>query len=172
MAVGTKSTLIAVDTNYLLDLAEEAPASWEALEIIRRRLPGAIIIVPPTVIDELAVAHDHAGDADEQRLAEIAVVNLRTKWKFQPVDLVPVGHGIVEQIAEKIRERGYLPAEEINDSLILAEASLLNCTLLLSSDNHLLDVPAGPLKLLLDSHDVSCPLIVSPRRIARDFFQK
>ena len=88
------------------------------------------------------------------------------------MDLVPVGHGIVERIAEKIRERGYLPHDEVNDSLILAEASLLNCALLISADNHLLDVPAGPLKLLLDAQDVASPLIVSPRKIAREFFPK
>ena len=48
----------------------------------------------------------------------------------------------------------------------------MDCTLLITSDNHLLDVPAGPLKLLLDSCDVACPLIVSPRKIAREFFPK
>jgi hypothetical protein len=87
-------------------------------------------------------------------------------------DLVPVGRGIAQQIAEKVRERGYLPPDEVNDSLILAEASLLSCTLLASSDNHPLDAPAGPLKLHLDGYDVPCPLIVSPRKIAREFFPK
>ena len=46
------------------------------------------------------------------------------------------------------------------------------CALLISADNHLLDVPAGPLKLLLDAQDVASPIIVSPRKIARDFFPK
>mgnify|MGYP001607964709 CR=1 FL=1 len=53
-----------------------------------------------------------------------------------------------------------------------AEAALLGCALLLTSDRHLLDVPAGPLKLLLDSHDVAAPLVVSPRKLVRDFFPK
>ncbi len=172
MAAATKSTLVAVDTNYLLDLAADTAVSWEALETIRKRLPGPIILVPPSVIDELSVAYDNPADPEEQRLAGIALTSLRAKWRFQPIDLVPVGHGIVEQIAAKLRDRGYLPHDEVNDSLILAEASLLNCTMLVSSDNHLLDVPAGPLKLLLDAHDVACPLIVSPRKIARDFFPK
>lgn len=141
MAAATKSTLLAVDTNFLLDLAADTAVAGEALETIRRRLPGSLILVPPTVIDELAVAHADPADREEQRLAGIALTSLRAKWKFQPVDLVPVGHGIVERIAEKIRARGYLPHDEVNDSLILAEASLLNCTLLITADNHLLDVP-------------------------------
>jgi hypothetical protein len=130
------------------------------------------MLVPPTVIDELVVAHDDPTEEEEQRLAGIALTSLRIKWKFRPMDLEPVGHGIVERIAASIRERGYLPPEEINDSFILAEAALLECLLLVSADNHLLDVPAGPLKLLLSSYDVAAPLIVSPRKIARDFFPK
>jgi hypothetical protein len=31
-----------------------------------------------------------------------------------------VGHGIVERVAEKIRHLGFIPAEEVNDSFILA----------------------------------------------------
>lgn len=142
------------------------------METIRRRLPEPLILIPPTVIDELALAHDDAADAEEQRLAGIALTSLRIKWKFRPMDLEPVGHGIVERIAANIRERGYLPAEEFNDSFILAEAALLGCVLLVTADNHLLDVPAGPLRLLLNTHDVAAPLIVSPRKIARDFFPK
>jgi hypothetical protein len=39
MAAAIKSTLLAVDTNFLLDLAADTAVSWEALETIRRRLP-------------------------------------------------------------------------------------------------------------------------------------
>lgn len=62
MAAATKSTLLAVDTNFLLDLAADTAVSWGALETIRRRLPDPIILVPPTVIDELVVAHDDPTD--------------------------------------------------------------------------------------------------------------
>jgi rRNA-processing protein FCF1 len=172
MAAATKSTLVAVDTNYLFDLAAETAVAWEALEVIGKRLPQPVVTVPPTVLHELVIANDNPEDPEEQRLAAIALGSLRAKWKFQPIDFVPVGHGIVERIAESIRERGYIPQEEVNDSLILAEASLLGCVLLVTADNHLLDAPAGPLRLLLDAHDVGCPLIVSPRKIVRDFFPR
>jgi len=172
MTPAAKSTLLAVDTNFLLDLAAQTPVCWDALETLRKRLPSPVILVPPTVLNELAVAHDDPADPEEQRLATLALTQLRLVWKFQPIELVPVGHGIVERIADRIRERAYLPAEEKNDSYILAEAALLDCKLLVTADGHLLDVPANPLKLLLDSFDVSSPIIVAPRKIVQDFFPK
>lgn len=172
MATEAKSTLIAVDTNFLFDLAAKTPVCWDALETLRKRLPSPVILVPPTVINELAVAHDDPADPEEQRLATLALAQLRQVWRFQPIELVPVGHGIVERIANSIRERAYLPTEERNDSTILAEAALLDCRLLVTTDSHLLDVPANPLKQLLDTFDVSSPIIVSPRKIVQDFFPK
>ena len=65
----------------------------------------------------------------------------------------------------------YLSHEERNDALILAEAALLDCTMLLTSDAHMLDIPPGPLRLLLEAHDVSTPLIVSPRKLVSEFFR-
>jgi hypothetical protein len=62
MAAVAKATLIAVDKNYLLDLAAETPVSWDALETISERLPGPIILVWPTVIDELSVSFDGSAD--------------------------------------------------------------------------------------------------------------
>ncbi len=172
MATEAKSTRVAVDTNFLLDLAALTPVSWDALETLRRRLPNPVFLVPPTVINELAVAHDDPEDTEEQHLATLALTQLRQVWKFQPIELVPVGHGIVERIADRIRERDYLPTEEKNDSYILAEAALLDCRLLVTADAHLLDVPAHPLKLLLDAFDVNSPIIVSPRKIVQDFFPR
>lgn len=172
MATAAKSTLIAVDTNFLLDLAAKTSVSWDALETLRKRLPSPLFLVPPTVINELAVAHDDPEAVEEQKLATLALTQLRKIWKFQPIELVPVGHGIVERIADSIRDRNYLPAGEKNDSYILAEAALLDCKLLITADGHLLDVPANPLKLLLDSFDVTSPIIVSPRKIVQDFFPK
>ncbi|MEO6004876.1 MAG: DNA-binding protein [Opitutus sp.] len=172
MPAGKKSTPIAVDTNFLARFGRRHSGVLGSVGDDPAAVPEPLILIPPTVIDELVVAHDDPADAEEQRLARIARTNLRSKWKFRPMDREPVGHGIVERIAANIRERGYLPPEEINDSFILAEAALLRCALLVTADNHLLDVPAGPLRLLLNAHDVATPLIVAPRKIARDFFPK
>jgi len=91
-------------------------------------------------------------------------------WGFQPVNCVPVGHGIVHRIAETIREKGLLPESEINDSLIVAEAGLLGISILLSSDGHLKEIPHHDLRLIMDAADVRTPLIASPWKIVHEFF--
>jgi hypothetical protein len=85
------------------------------------------------------------------------------------LNLVPVGHGIVERIAQEIRRKDLLPTEEVNDSLIVAEAALLECGMLLSGDAHLRGVDFQRLTLLLQGFDVAAPVIATPREIVRKF---
>ena len=82
---------------------------------------------------------------------------------------MPVGHGIVERIAEEIRIKDLLPTEEKNDSLIVAESALLGCRILLSGDAHLRGVDFQRLTLLLKDFDVAAPVIATPREIVRKF---
>ena len=89
-----------------------------------------------------------------------------------PVNLIAVGHGIAERIAERIRDRGLIPGEEVNDSLGLAESALLACSLLLSSDAHLRGIDFERLTLELQAFDVTAPVIATPREIVRKFFQR
>jgi hypothetical protein len=65
---------------------------------------------------------------------------IRTEPILKPVNLVPVGHGIVEINAERLRRHGLVPEDEINDSFVLAESGLLNCDILLTSDHHLVGI--------------------------------
>jgi hypothetical protein len=167
-----KSTLIAVDTNFLLDLADDNKDCWGAVETIRQRLPNPVILVLPTVIDELVLECDTADELEDRNRAAKALASLRRDWKFQPIDLIPVGHGIVEQTANKIRGAGLIPEEEKNDSFILVEAGLANCTMLITQDHDLLDADAGKLRFLLGSCDVCCPLIVSPWKVSTFFCKK
>lgn len=41
---------IATDTNVLLDLAKEDETVIDCFDILRRRLPGSMVVVLPTVI--------------------------------------------------------------------------------------------------------------------------
>lgn len=139
---------------------------------IRKRVPGSAVVILPTVIQELA----HLADApdeppDVRRAARRALSSLLHEWRFRPVNCVPVGHGIVEETARKVLGSGLLPVEEFNDALILAEAALVGAWILLTSDRHLLDIDPGRLKEVLEACDVAVPLIASPRRIVRHFFQ-
>jgi hypothetical protein len=91
-------------------------------------------------------------------------------WGLELVNLVPVSHGIVERIAGKLQEAGLLPAEEYNDGLILAEAALLNCAVLLSGDAHLRGLDFQRASLELKAFDVEMPVIATPREIVAKFF--
>jgi rRNA-processing protein FCF1 len=161
--------LIALDTNVLLDLAKGDNTVIDCVETIRSRLKQCAFIVLPTVIQELVDISD--GGGDEGKLATKAILNV-LPWGFQPMHCVPVGNGIVEEIGRKLRRAGLIPAEEIHDSCIVAEAALADATILISSDRHVRDLDATQLKIELDRCDVGCPLIASPRKIVTDFFQR
>ena len=95
---------------------------------------------------------------------------IRDPWGFQPINFIPVGHGIVEETARKIRAAGLIPGEEINDSFVVAEAALVNTTILLSSDAHLREIDHKKLKEILEACEVSPLIICSPWKIVNQFF--
>jgi predicted nucleic acid-binding protein len=161
--------LLAVDSNVPLDLTEGVEDVTDALGIIRERIQGARLVAPPTVNLELAYLSQFADEADVQAAAQTALRSLWSRWRIEPVNLVPAGHGIVEVIASKVRALGLLPAEETHDALIVAEAALLGCGILLTSDAHLRGVDFQRLTLLLQGFDVAAPVIATPREIVRKF---
>ncbi len=160
--------LIAADTNVLLDLASEVETVTDAVSTIRERLQDARFVVPPTALHELALAVRDGETERIRNLAFRALSQLRARG-FEPLNLVPVGHGIVERIADEIRRKDLLPTEERNDSLIVAESALLECRILLSGDAHLRDIDFQRLTLLLKDFDVAAPVIATPREIVRKF---
>lgn len=134
--------LIAVDTNVLLDQAVHDADVIDALSVIRERLPAAQFLISPTVLGELGEQEEN-GSKDERKAAGVVIDSLRA-WGYSPVNLIPAGHGIVEQIGFQLRVHGIIPDEEENDALIAAEAALLGCSILLSSDHHLLEANEHP----------------------------
>ena len=164
-----RSTLVAVDTNFLLDLAVPKDKAHDAVAIFRRRVPEVEFVVPSTVLDELDYIAGHGDTKGDRALATAALQKLVQVWKFRPLDFVPVGHGIVETVAAKLRRRHLIPEKEVNDSYILAEAALANCTLLISSDEHLRGADATLLSLTLKSCDVGVILVRTPAEIVRQF---
>lgn len=164
-----RSTLAAVDTNFLLDLAVPRDRAHDAVEIFRRRVPGVEFVVPPTVIDELDFIAQRGDTAADRALARTALRSIVQVWKFRPLDFIPVGHGIIESVARKLRRENLIPEQEINDSFILAEAALANCTILISSDEHLRAADPTLLSLILKSCDVQAIIVRTPREIVRQF---
>jgi predicted nucleic acid-binding protein len=161
--------LVAVDTNVLFALAEPVDAVVDAVATIRERIAGVRFVVPPTPLHEVALMALRADTAEKQKVAQAALTKLRNEWHFEPTNLVPVGHGIVERIADALREHGLIPVEERHDALLLAEAALLDCRILLTSDAHLRGVDFERLTLLLQGFDVAAPVIATPREIVRKF---
>ena len=68
--------------------------------------------------------------------------------------------------------RTLIPEQEINDSYILAEAALANCTILLTSDEHLRGADPTLLSLALKACDVNAILVRTPAEIVRQFGQR
>lgn len=162
----------AVDTNVLLDQALGNEDVLDALDIIRKRVPGVRFVVTPTVLQELAFQAQDGPEAGV-RAAAITVLGNLLKWGYQPLNLIPVGHGIVQSIGFKMRAAGIIPDDEVHDSEIIAEAALIDCTVLLSSDHHLLEAQAGGLlSAFLDGQDVTKITIGSPRMIVSRFMQR
>ena len=165
-----RSPLIAADSNILLDRASDDELVIDALETVRRRLNEPGFIVTPTVIEEIVLKAERGDSALDRRLAGRVLVSLVHPWAFHPVSFIPVRRGIVAEIARRVRGAGLIPDNEVNDSLIVAEAALVGATLLLSSDAHLKDIDFARLKLVLDAADVDTPLIASPYKIVHQFF--
>lgn len=161
---------LAVDTNVLIDLADEQETVVDCLETCRARLNVKAVVVVPTVLHELAFIAE-SGDKSVAKSAMRALQSLIEPWGFSPMNCIPVGHGIVEETARKILKAGLLPEEERNDAFVLAEAGLVEASILITADRHLREVEHEQLKLLLDRCDISTPLIVSPWRIVNGFLR-
>jgi hypothetical protein len=161
-----KSPLVAVDTNVLLDLADENEACWDCLDALKRRRQVPRFVVLPTVLQELAHLADNGKTKAVRSLAVTALQSLLS-WGFEPLDLKPVGHGIVERIGDEIRAQGLLPDEERNDSYIIAEAALCECDVLVTSDTQPTGMDQKHLHRLLDSFHVKPVAILWPRQVVR-----
>lgn len=93
-------------------------------------------------------------------------------WQMEPAVLTPVEHGIVERVAESLRRADLLPASEVNDSLLAAEAAIVEARLLLSSDAHLRGIDHARLNFVLQAFDLPVPIIATPREVVRKFLRR
>lgn len=163
MAALEKKKPLAIDSNLLFDLAEKKDFALTFLEVAREK--GYTLHLPPTVVQELAFAAFHK-QGKEKELALMALQNIR-EWGIVPFDLVAVGHGITEQFARRLQELNLLPAEELNDGLILAETALAGILLLVSSDKHLLDIEADELSRVCRDRHIAEVCVVHPKKLLK-----
>ena len=163
---------VALDTNVLLDLANDDEVVIDCIQTIKKRIPAAVFLVLPTVIQELV---------DVSEIGEIppcAQAGLESAQKPSQ----PMGVLRGELSSRRPRHRGgnrqknpgerIAAEEEVHDSFVLAESGLRDASILLSNDAHIKNIDQRALKLLFDECDIGCPLIASPRKIVTSFFQK
>lgn len=169
MPTPSASPLVAVDANVVMDLGEGSEAVKDALATIRQRLASPRIVIPPTAKLELIHIAQQGDTAEDRNLALKAIAAARQAG-IVPINLLPVGHGIVERVAEALRDAGLIPAPEVNDSQLVVESALMGARLLLSSDEHLRGVDFERLTIALQKFDLTAPVIATPAEVVRKFF--
>ncbi len=163
MEVNPQRRQFALDTNVILDLANDLDAAWTLHEICQER--RAALAISPTVVQELAhQARDSRHVAHSLSLK--ALKSLRS-WGIAPFDLKSVGHGITEVFSENLRRRKLLPEAERNDGLILAEVALANIPLLITSDPHILNIATEDLRRAFEDGGMGMVNVISPRRFLK-----
>ena len=162
---------VVVDSNVLMDLGAEVGDVVDACTLIRQRLQNARFLLAPTARQELAHLALH-GESAREREAALGGIAAAREWQMQLAALTPVEHGIVERVAEALRRADLLPTSEVNDSLLVAEAAMLEARLLLSSDEHLRGMDHARLAFVLQSFDLPVPVIATPREVVRKFLPR
>jgi predicted nucleic acid-binding protein len=163
------SLLIAVDTNFLIDLAKPRDVAHDALEIFRRKVPDATILIPPATLEEVSRLAIQSTDAQLKRHAQEAIRNAALQWNMELLELTDLQTTTARSIAKELLDARILPVAERNDAMILAEAATAGCKLLVSTDSHLRDADRTRLALLLKSLDVTVVTVRKPSEIVADF---
>ena len=158
-----KRSLVAVDTNVLMDMADGHAPTLSAIEACTKR-PQLALVATPTVVQELSYGANHWEPPERRAMAEKALTSMLA-WGIRPINFIPAGHAICESVGHALARNGYLPEEEKNDGLVLAEAALSEASILLTWDEHLLAIPADRLAVFLREAQVAHVLIVSPAKI-------
>ena len=167
-----KPPLVAVDTNFPLQLAQGDDDALDALELIRARIKPARILIPPTALAELLFQSENESDFQQREFAGVALSSLRTEWQFEPAVLRAPDESRVLAAARRLLLKGALPRQEWNDAKIIAEAAALDSTLLVSNDSHLLQVDHRWLVVVFREFDLPVPLIASPRDLVQKFYRR
>ena len=162
MAGGPKKQL-AVDANLLLDLAEQKDFAHEFRDEFAGR--GYTFLVPPTVLAELEVLAT-LGRAPQSDFASTALEKLRD-WECEPFALSATKLAIAQRFAERLIDLQLIPETERNDGKILAQTSLVEIPILVTSDKHFLDIDEDALLLAFNEADLMRVLPAHPKRLLR-----
>jgi predicted nucleic acid-binding protein len=149
-ATGQKKRL-ALDTNFLLDLARAETFARDFKDIFRHL--GFQLLIPPMVVREIAFASED--DSEETRILARGVSKNLIAWGIHPFTVNSVGDFIAERFSERLREKGLLPFDQVNDGIILAETSLGGISILVTRDRHMLDIDETSLSMAFNDADLA-----------------
>jgi hypothetical protein len=144
----------------------------DAIAVIDQRVAQSDWLVSPSVLEELAFLNESGERVKLRQSARIAFQQLQSGHRFRAIIDLPFPSNFIRGIADEIRQRQLIPATELHDSLIPAEAALMECAILLTSDAHLRGVDHELLTLVLNPFDLTPPVIATPREIVRKFFRQ
>ena len=163
MADGRHSKRLAVDTNVLLDIA----AGYAFAVRFKREFQDRnyAIYFTPSVAAELDYLSRKGNDEQIER-ASIALDNL-ISWGFTVIPLTDVQKRYKENFMELMRQRRILPDGEENDARILAETSIAEIPMLVTSDKGMLEADKIALSLAFEDAGLSQVHPVHPSKLTR-----
>lgn len=157
--MGQLSKQLALDTNVLLDLADKEPTVTRFHRIaLARQFSLAITL---TVLKELGAASLDDKAPSRKALAHLALVKMHS-WQITPLQKNGLFADYAEDFSKMVRKMGLFPPNERNDGLILAEASLHDMSILITSDSHFFKFDQADLALAFASSQL--PHAVLPLR--------
>jgi hypothetical protein len=150
----------ALDTSFLLTLAAGDDDCAEVIDWLSAN--NIYPLVTGTVMQELRDAEREDPDPFIRHNALAAQENMAT-WGVLDASLTPIDNGIAKIIAAKMVEKKVLPDKHDDDGLVVAEAALHGCVMLISFRETLLTAPPAGIKLMLLESDVPDLFVVSPK---------
>ena len=156
-----KPLRLAGDTNLLLDWADSNEDVLDAVALLDQRQPQAEWLVSPSVLDELAFLTDSGDTLQLRQSARVAFQQLQGGERFRAILDLPFPSDFIKRVADEIRQQELVPAAEVHDSWVLAEAAFLQCALLMTSDAHLQGVDHELLTLVLNPFDLAPPVVAT-----------
>jgi len=161
----------AVDTNFLLGLAGDDDDALDAVDTLRRRAPGLSIVATPTPLLELGFFRDQTEDLRLQAASAKVLACFKPLWGFQVATLDRDKQRRITKVGDHLRRVGLLPLAERHDSFILAEAALIEASLLITQDSELRGVDYPRLVFELGRFKLHPPVLATPAEIVHKFFQ-
>jgi predicted nucleic acid-binding protein len=162
MAASLSAKRLALDTNVLFDLANDAQFAHGFREVFQRL--GFSLEVPPRVISELVRFRANGNDL-EQAAASRALHSMRALWGLEPIMLRDVEQKYKKNFIIDAEDAAILPPREVNDLHILAETSIAGIQGLVTSDGPLLNADPIQLQLAFQNAGLNHVTPVHPRKL-------